>query len=141
MAICQGLGLALAVGIGGPIAALFIAMMAALGSGIHPDGTDYGFLSETWFLVTLLAIVVVFMFARGREAMRGPSIAVLAAIGAIVAAASLAEEGEHGADRDRHRRRRRGVRGRTSRSRSSPARSTAPRATSRAARRPTRPTS
>lgn len=94
MAICQGLGLALAVGIGGPIAALFIAMMAAIGSGIHPDGTDYKFLSETWFLVTLLAIVVVFMFARGREAMRGPSIAVLAAIGAVVAAASLAEEGE-----------------------------------------------
>ena len=94
MAICQGLGLALAVGIGGPLAALFIAAMAALGSGIHPDGTDYRFLSETWFLVTLLAIVVVFMFARGRAAMRGPSIAVLAAIGAIVAAASLAEEDE-----------------------------------------------
>ncbi len=94
MAICQGLGLALAVGIGGPLAALFIAMMAALGSGIHPDGTDYRFLSETWFLVTLLAIVVIFMFARGRDVMRGPSIAVLAAIGAIVAAASLAEEGE-----------------------------------------------
>jgi cobalamin synthase len=35
------------------------------------------------------------MFARGRDVMRGPSIAVLAAIGAIVAAASLAEEGEH----------------------------------------------
>jgi hypothetical protein len=95
MGICQGLGLALAVGVGGPIAALFIAMMAAIGSGIHPDGTDYKFLSETWFLVTLLAIVVVFMFARGRDVMRGPSIAVLAAIGAIVAAASLAEEGEH----------------------------------------------
>ncbi|MCB0877244.1 MAG: hypothetical protein KDB46_13730 [Solirubrobacterales bacterium] len=94
MAICQGLGLALAVGVGGPLAALFIAAMAALGSGIHPDGTDYRFLAETWFLVTLLAIVVVFMFARGRDAMRGPSIAVLAAIGAIVAAASLAEEGE-----------------------------------------------
>jgi hypothetical protein len=95
MAICQGLGLALAVGIGGPIAALFVAMMAALGSGIDTDGTDYRFLAETWFLVTLLAIVVVFMFARGRETMRGPSIAVLAAIGAVVAAASLAEEGEH----------------------------------------------
>jgi hypothetical protein len=93
MAICQGLGLALAVGIGGPLAALFIAMMAALGSGIHPDATDYDFLSATWFLVTLLAVVVIFMLARGREVMRWPTIAVLAAIGAVVFAASLAEDG------------------------------------------------
>jgi len=93
MAICQGLGLALAVGIGGPLAALFIAMMAALGSGIHPDATDYDFLSATWFLVTLLAVVVIFMLARGREIMRWPTIAVLAAIGAVVFAASLAEDG------------------------------------------------
>ena len=35
MEICQGLGLALAVGIGGPIAALFIAMMGSLDAG-HP---------------------------------------------------------------------------------------------------------
>ena len=93
MAICQGLGLALAVGIGGPLAALFVAMMAALGSGIHPDRTDYDFLGATWFLVTLLAVVVIFMLARGREALRWPTIAVLAAIGAIVFAASLAEDG------------------------------------------------
>jgi hypothetical protein len=93
MAICQGLGLALAVGIGGPLAALFVAMMAALGSGIHPDRTDYDFLGATWFLVTLLAVVVIFMLARGREALRWPTIAVLAAIGAVVFAASLAEDG------------------------------------------------
>jgi hypothetical protein len=93
MAICQGLGLALAVGVGGPLAALFISMMAAIGSGIHPDASDYDFISTTWFLVTLLAIVVVFMFARGREAMRWPAVAVLGAIGAICFAASLAEDG------------------------------------------------
>jgi hypothetical protein len=94
MAICQGLGLALAVGIGGPLAALFISMMAALGSGIHPDATDYDFIAATWFLVTLLAIVVVFMLARSRNVMRWPQVAVLAAIGAVVFAASIAEEGE-----------------------------------------------
>lgn len=92
MAICQGLGLALAVGVGGPLTALFISMMAAIGSGIHPDATDYSFLSATWFLVTLLAIVVIFMLARSRNAMRWPTIAVLAAIGAVVFAASLAED-------------------------------------------------
>ncbi len=93
MAICQGLGLALAVGIGGPLAALFIAMMGSLDAGIHPDGTDYDFLAATWFLITLLALVVVVMVARGRPSLRYPTIAVLAAIGAIVCAASLAESG------------------------------------------------
>jgi drug/metabolite transporter (DMT)-like permease len=94
MEICQGLGLALAVGIGGPIAALFISMMGSLDAGIHPDGSDYGFLSATWFLVTLLALVVIAMLARNRPSLRIPTIAVLAAIGAIVSAASFAENGD-----------------------------------------------
>jgi len=93
MAICQGLGLALAVGIGGPLAALFIAMMASLAAGLDPDRTDYDFITATWFLVTLLAVVVVFMLARGREAARWPTILALAAIGGICFAASLAAEG------------------------------------------------
>jgi hypothetical protein len=92
MAICQGLGLALAVGIGGPLAALFISMMASLDAGLHPDRSDYDFIAATWFLVTLLALVVIFMLARGREALRWPTIAVLAAIGAVVFAASMAED-------------------------------------------------
>ena len=92
--ICQGLGLALAVGIGGPIAALFISMMGSLDAGIHPDGSDYDFLGATWFLVTLLALVVLAMLARGRPSLRYPTIAVLAAIGAIVFAASFAENGD-----------------------------------------------
>jgi hypothetical protein len=94
MEICQGLGLALAVGIGGPIAALVIAMMGSLDAGIHPDGSDYDFLAATWFLVTLLALVVLAMLARSRPSLRYPTIAVLAAIGAIVCAASFAENGD-----------------------------------------------
>jgi hypothetical protein len=94
MEICQGLGLALAVGIGGPVAALFIAMMGSLNAGIHPDGSDYDFLAATWFLVTLLALVVLAMLARSRPSLRYPAIVVLAAIGAIVCAASFAENGD-----------------------------------------------
>jgi len=94
MEICQGLGLALAVGIGGPIAALFISMMGSLDAGIHPDGSDYGFLSATWFLVTLLALVVLAMLARNKPSLRIPTIAVIAVIGAIVCAASFAENGD-----------------------------------------------
>jgi hypothetical protein len=94
MAFCQGLGLAIAIGIGGAIAALFISMMGSLAAGIDPDGTDYGFLAATWFLVTLLALAVLTVLARGREAARIPVVLLLAAAGAIVFAASLAEEGD-----------------------------------------------
>lgn len=93
LAICQGLGLALAVGIGGPIAALFAAMMGSLKVGFNPEGTDYSFVTATWFLVTLLAVVVIIVLARGRELARTPVLLLLAAIGAVVFAASLAEEG------------------------------------------------
>ncbi len=93
LAICQGLGLALAIGIGGPIAALFASMMASAEVGFDPDGTDYSFMTATWFLVTLLAVVLLFVIARGRELLRLPVLLILAAIGAIAFAASLAEEG------------------------------------------------
>lgn len=93
LAICQGLGLGLAIGIGGPIAALFASMMASAEVGFDPDGTDYSFMTATWFLVTLLAVVLLFVIARGRELLRLPVLLILAAIGAIAFAASLAEEG------------------------------------------------
>ena len=94
LAICQGLGLALAIGIGGALAALFVSMMGSLEAGIDPDGTEFGFITATWFLVALLALAVLTVFARGREAARLPVVALLAAAGAIAAAASLAEQGE-----------------------------------------------
>lgn len=94
LAICQGLGLALAIGIGGALAALFVSVMGSLEAGINPDGTDFEFLAATWFLVTLLALVVLTVLARGREAARYPVVALLSAAGALSFAASLAEEGE-----------------------------------------------
>ena len=94
LAICQGLGLALAIGIGGAVAALFVSFMGSIEAGIDPDGTDFEFLTASWFLVTLLAIVVLAILARGRDLARYPVIALLAAAGAITFAASLAEEGE-----------------------------------------------
>ena len=72
LAICQGLGLALAIGIGGALAALFASMMASLEAGFDPEGTDFDFVTATWFLVTLLALVVLAILARGREAARVP---------------------------------------------------------------------
>lgn len=93
LAICQGLGLALAIGIGGPIAALFASMMGSFKVGFDPGGTDYSFLTATWFLVALLALTVITVLARSREMVRLPVVALLAAAGALAFAASLAEEG------------------------------------------------
>lgn len=94
LAVCQGLGLALAIGIGGALTALFTSVMASFEAGIDADGTDYEFLGASWLLVTLLALVVLTVYTRGREAARYPVVALLSAAGAIAFAASLAEEGE-----------------------------------------------
>ena len=94
LAICQGLGLAIAIGIGGAVAALFASLMGSLEAGFEPDGTDFEFITATWFLITLLAIVVLAVVARGRDAARIPVLLLLSAAGAIAFAASLAEEGE-----------------------------------------------
>lgn len=95
LAICQAAGLALAVGIGGPLAALFIVVMASLETGIDPTGTDFEFLGEAWFATVVFAFNVFLYLARRRElAPRMPLIVFAAAFGAIAGAASLAEEGE-----------------------------------------------
>jgi len=94
LAICQGLGLALAIGIGGALAALFVSMMGSLEAGIDPGGTDFGFITATWFLVTLLALTALTIYARGRDSLRLVVVALLAAAGALACAASLAAEGE-----------------------------------------------
>lgn len=94
MAICQGLGLAIAIGIGGALVALFVSVMGSLEAGWDIDGTSYDFVAATWYLVMLLAAVVLAVLARGREAARIPVVILLAAAGALAFAASLAEEGE-----------------------------------------------
>lgn len=93
-AICQGLGLALAVGVGGALIGLLAGALASLELGFDPEGTDYGFVAEGWFLLALLGVVVAGAYLRGRQAARYLALAAAAAIGAILAAASLAEEGE-----------------------------------------------
>jgi hypothetical protein len=95
LAICQAAGLALAAGIGGPLAALFIVVMASLEAGIDPRGTDFEFIGEPWFATVVFAITVILTLARRREvSLRMPLIVFAAAFGAIAGAASLAEEGE-----------------------------------------------
>ncbi|MBK5117334.1 MAG: hypothetical protein JJE23_10510, partial [Thermoleophilia bacterium] len=98
LAICQAIGLALAVGIGGPLAALFIAVMAGAQAGIDPRGTDWAFIGETWFITLLFAANVGAFFQRRQQRdLRIPQAAAAAALGAIFGAAALAEQAESAA--------------------------------------------
>lgn len=100
LAICQAAGLGLAIGIGGPLTALFVATMAHLGLGMDPEGTDWDFFASNWFIAILFAANVAAFFVQRSPAAARPwaiwvrGAAFAAAIGAIAGAASLAEEGE-----------------------------------------------
>src|SRR5215213_2042144 len=97
LAICQGLGLALAAGIGGMLAVLLMSVLAHLDVGWDLDGTDFSWLEAAWFIPILFALnLVVFLVAQAKgvsaETRRLLLIALAAAFGAIVFAGSLAEE-------------------------------------------------
>jgi hypothetical protein len=103
LAICQAIGLALAVGIGGALAALFIAVMASADAGIDLRGTDWEFIGDGWFIVILFAAnVLAFYESRrpppvsggGRFDRRLRGAAAAGVLGAVFGAASLAEQGE-----------------------------------------------
>lgn len=95
MAICQAVGLGLAIGIGGPLTALFVAVMAHVELGMDPEGTDWDFLASNWFIAVLLAVNVAAFYANRADVQtRLPSAAIATVVGAIAGAASLAEEGE-----------------------------------------------
>lgn len=95
MAICQAAGLGLAIGIGGPLTALFVATMAHVELGMDPEGTDWEFFASNWFIAILFAANVLAFYAhRTGLSTRIPGAVFAAAVGAIAGAASLAEEGE-----------------------------------------------
>ena len=93
LAICQGLGLALATGAGGLLVPLLVAVLARAELGMKLDGSGWEFVGEIWFIALLFALNVLAFLARGREAARTPMLAALVALGAVLFAASLAEQG------------------------------------------------
>ena len=96
LAICQGLGLALAAGIGGMLALLLMSVLAHVGIGWDLDGTDFEWFASEWFIPILFVLnIVAFFHARGslpKEATRGVLIGLITLLGAVAFAASLAEE-------------------------------------------------
>jgi hypothetical protein len=99
--ICQGIGLACAVGIRPFLPALAAGALAAGDLGLDFDGTDYAFLERSWFLLLLVLLTAVVALAErrlgpGRLELGpfGPTIAAIGlALGALLFAGSLADEG------------------------------------------------
>jgi hypothetical protein len=95
LAICEALGLGIAAGIGGPLAWLFIAVMAGAEAGIDPRGTGWEFVGATWFVAVLFAAnVAAFAQRRAGLSLPLPHAAGAAVLGAIFGAAALAAAGE-----------------------------------------------
>jgi hypothetical protein len=97
LAICQGLGLALAAGVGGMLAVLLMSVLAHVDIGWDLDRTDFEWFATEWFIPVLFVLnVVVFFMARAGSvsdnARRLAWIALAAGFGAVVFGASLAEE-------------------------------------------------
>ncbi len=99
--ICTGAGLSASAGIRPFLPALVSGALASADVGIDYDGTDFAFLEKGWFLLAVLAAMVVVMLlqrARGAEAIEvGPIGAALGgvaiALGALLFAGTLADHG------------------------------------------------
>lgn len=124
LAICQGIGLALATGLGGFAVPFVVAILAHLDAGIQLEGSGWSFIGSAWFIVVLAVLGLLAVAIRSDSgALRGnpgssaagglrqrpdrrrasdarPGAApaapallvVLAVLGAILFAGSLAEE-------------------------------------------------
>lgn len=99
--ICTGAGLSASAGIRPFLPALASGALAGLDVGVDFDGTDYAFLESGWFMLAVLAALLVVVFlqrARGAEAVEaGPVGAAIAgigiALGALLFAGTLADHG------------------------------------------------
>jgi hypothetical protein len=92
--ICQGLGLALAVGVRPFLPALLAGALAAGDVGLDYDHTSYSFLEDWGFLFLLVAgVIVVLALARSIGERRAALVAAAAgvALGALEFAGSVAD--------------------------------------------------
>jgi Domain of unknown function (DUF4126) len=98
--LLQGIGLAAAVGIRPFLPVLLAGALAAANLGLDFDGTDFAFLEEWPFLLGVLALVAgldIIGRRAGRDAPDRPPLlyallALALALGALVAAGSVAED-------------------------------------------------
>lgn len=97
--ICQGLGLAAAVGLRPFLAAIAAGGIAIADWSLDLDGTRYAFLEDPFWLVAL-AVLMVLTFALRRVQTHGPTEAAIGGmavgLGALLFAGTLADHGRDG---------------------------------------------
>jgi Domain of unknown function (DUF4126) len=95
LAISQGIGVSTATGIRALLPALLVGALARANLGVDFNHTDYSFLESVWWLALLLAGVALLVFARRRRIGLPLFVPIVAgaAIGALLFAGSLADEG------------------------------------------------
>lgn len=95
MAISQGVGVSLATGVRTLLPPLLVGVLARADAGIDFDGTGYGFLeSIPWLLALVVLVAALTLAQRARVAVPALFLGALAvAIGALLFAGSLADEG------------------------------------------------
>ena len=96
LAISQGIGVSTATGIRALLPALLVGALARANLGVDFNHTDYSFLESVWWLALLLAGVALSVFARRRRIDLPLFVPIVAgaAIGALLFAGSLADEGD-----------------------------------------------
>jgi len=96
LAISQGIGVSTATGIRALLPALLVGALARANLGVDFNHTDYSFLESVWWLALLLAGVALSVFARRRRIDLPLFVPIVAgaAMGALLFAGSLADEGD-----------------------------------------------
>jgi hypothetical protein len=95
--LLQGLGIAAAIGIRPFLPTLLAGALAAQNLGLDFENTDFSFLETSAFLLVMLALVVVIGFLERRRISQPTRAILLAsalALGALLAAASIADHSE-----------------------------------------------
>ena len=95
MAISQGVGVSLATGVRTLLPPLAVGVLARADTGVDFNGTGYGFLeSIPWLAALVVLIALVTLAERARVTVPALALgAVALAIGALMFAGSLADEG------------------------------------------------
>jgi len=96
LAISQGIGVSTATGIRALLPALLVGALARANLGVDFNHTDYSFLESVWWLALLVAGVALSVFARRRRIDLPLFVPIVAgaAMGALLFAGSLADEGD-----------------------------------------------
>jgi hypothetical protein len=94
--LLQGLGIAAAIGIRPFLPVILVGALAAGDLGLDYDGTSFAFLEQAPFLLAVLVLMALATISMRRTDLEGPPLvwvflAVAVAIGALEAAASLAD--------------------------------------------------